>query len=271
MRPAFPGQPTTILVDLCHYDPNANLQAAAGAGVAAVMLKATEGATFRDPAFATLLARAQDAGLLTGAYHFGTAADPAAQLDNFITAVTAAAGGFGRVAAVLDVETNTPNPAETMHPDQAEQWAAGLRARTGCTPFIYAGAYLREHGGATSRPTLASCPLWVAQYGRHPQPLDPMQAQFRELDAATSPPSVVPQSTWLRCGRNWPAHQSLSRHCRKKFLQTSSYRNQTSAAGTIVIVWDENDYSVKPIVNQVVTACTSTCSTRWRPAPACRA
>jgi lysozyme len=171
MRPAFPGQPTTILVDLCHYDPNANLQAAADAGVAAVMLKATEGATFRDPAFATLLARAQDAGLLTGAYHFGTAADPAAQLDNFITAVTAAAGGFGQVAAVLDVETNTPNPAETMHPDQAEQWAAGLRARTGCTPFIYAGAYLREHGGATSRPNLASCPLWLAQYGRHPQPL----------------------------------------------------------------------------------------------------
>jgi lysozyme len=158
-------------MDLCHYFPNANLQKAAAAGVSAVILKATQGDHWRDPAFATLLARAQTANLITAAYHFGTAAPVKAQLDNFIAVVTEAAGSIANIAAVLDIETNTPDPAGTMHADQAEKWAAVLRKRTGRTPIVYAGAYLRERGGALHRPNLAACPLWLAQHGRYLQAL----------------------------------------------------------------------------------------------------
>jgi lysozyme len=37
--------------------------------------------------------------------------------------------------------------------------------------MIYAGAYLRERGGAQGRPHMAACPLWLAQYGHHAQTL----------------------------------------------------------------------------------------------------
>jgi lysozyme len=169
--PTVPGHPTTYLIDLCHYFAKADLQTAATAGVSGVILKATQGDHWRDPAFASLLARARAASLITAAYHFGTAAPVDAQLDHFIGAVAESAGGFEAVAAILDIESNTPDPAGTMLPDQAEQWAAGFRDRTGRTPMIYAGAYLRERGGALHRPSLAACPLWLAQYGRHPQAL----------------------------------------------------------------------------------------------------
>ena len=171
MRPSFPGQYTSLVVDLSHYFPNADLATAAQAGAASAILKASQGDAWHDPDFATLLARAQAAGLLVGAYHFGTAADTAGQLDSFIAAVTNAAGGFGPIVAVLDVETNNPTPEDTMNPDEAEKFVAAFRTRTGQTPIIYAGSYLRARGGARGRPNLAACPLWVAQYGYAAQTL----------------------------------------------------------------------------------------------------
>jgi lysozyme len=164
MQPEFTGQTTSRVIDLSHYYPDADLAAAAASGVAGVILKASQGDHWHDPAFATLLGRARAAGLLVGAYHFGTAADTAAQLENFIAAVTRAAGGFGPIVAVLDVETNCPTPEDTISPDEAEKFVAQFRARTGQTPMVYAGAYLRARGGARGRPNLAACPLWVAQY-----------------------------------------------------------------------------------------------------------
>jgi lysozyme len=165
MLPSFPGQETSLVVDLSHYFPNADLAAAAQNGVVGAILKASQGDTWHDPDFATLLGRARAADLPVGAYHFGTAADTAAQLENFIAAVANAAGRFGSIVAVLDVETNCPTPEDTINPDEAEKFVAGFRARTGQTPIVYAGSYLRERGGAVGRPNLAACPLWVAQYG----------------------------------------------------------------------------------------------------------
>jgi lysozyme len=166
--PSFPG-PTTLLVDVSHNQPNANLAAAQASGIAGVMLKATEGATYTDPAFLNLFRRAQAAGLLIGAYHFGTARAALDQLANYINTVTTIAGGFGNVVAVLDLEHNDPTPDNTMSLDLGEEWVAGFKARTGRTPMIYAGAYLRDNGAATGRPNLASCPLWLAQYDSSPE------------------------------------------------------------------------------------------------------
>jgi lysozyme len=164
MLPRLSGQ-TCLVVDLSHYFPHADFAAAAAAGVSAVMLKATQGAGFHDPAFTTLLGRARRAGLLTGAYHFGTAADATAQAEHFLAAAGAAACAGGEILAALDIETNTLAPADTMSPAQAEEWVRIFRQRTGRAPLIYAGAYLREHGGAARHAGLAGCPLWLAEYG----------------------------------------------------------------------------------------------------------
>jgi lysozyme len=165
--PSFPGV-TTLIADLSHNQPNANLAAAGASGIAAVFLKATEGATYLDRAFLNLYGRAREAGLLVGAYHFGTARAASDQLDNYIKAVTTIAGGFDNIVAVLDLEHNDPSPDNTMSPDLGETWVEGFKARTGRTPMIYSGGYLRDHGGGAGRPNLASCPLWLAQYEARP-------------------------------------------------------------------------------------------------------
>jgi hypothetical protein len=48
--PTVPNIPNpTLIIDLSQFQVNADLVAAKAAGVAAVILKATEGATFQDP------------------------------------------------------------------------------------------------------------------------------------------------------------------------------------------------------------------------------
>src|SRR5690348_6986095 len=78
------GAPTPIVVDLSHGDRVENLQAARAAGLVGVIHKATTGATGRDDAYAARRQAALEAGLLWGAYHWGTAADITAQVDNFL-------------------------------------------------------------------------------------------------------------------------------------------------------------------------------------------
>jgi hypothetical protein len=118
--PSLPNVTTTsLIVDLSHYEAVANLSIAESQGnVIAVFLKATEGATYQDPAFLTLYDRAKAAGLKIGVYHFGTARPPTEQVSNFVTTVTRIAGGFEGIVVGLDIETNTLSPDNTMSPDQ---------------------------------------------------------------------------------------------------------------------------------------------------------
>ena len=164
--PSLPNVTTTsLIVDLSHYEAVANLSIAEGQGnVIAVFLKATEGATHQDSAFLTLYDRARAAGLKIGVYHFGTARPPTEQVSNFVTTVTRIAGGFEGIVVGLDIETNTTSPDNTMSPDQADAWTGEFTERTGQTPLIYGGGYLRDRGGAVGRPHLAKCPLWLAEY-----------------------------------------------------------------------------------------------------------
>jgi lysozyme len=183
--PVIANTATTLLVDLSHNNnplPANYFAALQQAGVGAVLLKASQGASFKDATFATRCAGAQAASLLVGAYHFGTGEAVADQLNNFVAAIAAAGTDFTTVAAAIDVEpnpadhANPPAPPHTMSVDQAEAFVAGFRARANALPLVYGGAgYLGYYGGATNRPNLAACPLWIAEYparpGKIPGPL----------------------------------------------------------------------------------------------------
>jgi lysozyme len=71
----------------------------------------------------------------------------------------------------LDLEHNDGAPSNTMTPAQGESWVTLFAAKAGRSPMVYAGGYLRDLGGATGRPNLASCPLWLAQYAASPETL----------------------------------------------------------------------------------------------------
>ena len=75
-------------IDVSSHNGMMNLDAAAKDGVEFVFIKASEGATFRDPNFRLNYTKARHAGLMTGAYHFFRFdVDGVSQAVNFLRAI----------------------------------------------------------------------------------------------------------------------------------------------------------------------------------------
>jgi len=142
-----------------------------------VIHKASEGGDWRDPAYAQRRSQAERAGLLWGAYHFGTHQYSGAdQAKMFLTA--AQAGPTTLLA--LDLELNELNPANSMTLHQAEDFVRAVRAATGRYPLIYTNAAWAEgkpmggtghslRGRIGPRSILANCPLWLGDYRTEPE------------------------------------------------------------------------------------------------------
>jgi lysozyme len=67
-------EPINVVVDISHHNGVVDLQKAKANGLVGVIQKATQGESFVDPTFETNRTAAINAGLLFGAYHFGTGA-----------------------------------------------------------------------------------------------------------------------------------------------------------------------------------------------------
>ena len=150
------------IMDINHNN-DISLSAAQSVGIVAVIHKATEGATFQDPLYATRRAEAQQLGLLWGAYHFGTAADVGQQLQNFFQTAQLADSDF----VALDYETNS---GDQMTLQQAEEFVTEFQQQQGYFPLIYGSSLLQ--GLPTTSPLL-SCKLWIAAYDNLPDPTLP--------------------------------------------------------------------------------------------------
>lgn len=151
--------PTNGVIDLSHHNGDVDLQAASRDGILGVIHKATQGLTFKDPAFAGNRQKAAAAGLLWGAYHFGTGDDGAAQAEFFLNTVQPGAGDL----LVLDFEQNPQGATMTL--DQARAFVTQIQQATGRWPGLYAGSLLKELLGTAKDPLLANCWFWLAQYG----------------------------------------------------------------------------------------------------------
>ena len=150
------------IMDISHNN-SIDLSAAQKAGIVAVIHKATEGATFQDPMYATRRAEATQLGLLWGAYHFGTAADVGQQIQNFTQTAQLVPGDV----VVLDYEELA---GDQMTQQQAEQFVTLFQQQFGYLPLLY-GSDLLTPVSATS--PLASCGLWIAEYSNVTQPALP--------------------------------------------------------------------------------------------------
>jgi len=106
--------------------------------------------------------KAEAAGLLWGAYHFGTKADGAAQADFFLSKANAG----DQTLLVMDYE---PNGNSTMTLDQARDFVLRIKDVTGRFPGFYSGSLIKQElGGQPADPVLSQCFLWLAQYGPAP-------------------------------------------------------------------------------------------------------
>lgn len=181
--------PINVVVDISHHNGNVDLQRAQQDGIVGVFHKATQGNGMADGMYIPNRQKAKAAGLLWGAYHFGTKSDGATQADFFLSKANA----DDQTLLVLDYE---PNGNSTMTLDQARAFVTRVKQVTGRFPGLYSGSLIKDQlGGKPVDSTLSQCFLWLAQYG--PQPKNIPQTwttwtfwQYTDGVAGPSPHSV---------------------------------------------------------------------------------
>lgn len=156
--------PNAMVVDLSHHNAATNFQDARQAGVVGVIHKATQGAGFVDRKYASRMPQAKAAGLLWGAYHFGTGDDVELQLHHFLSTVQPDA----KTLVALDLEVNGTAPSNTMSLSQARTFLRGIEASLGRKAVLYTGSYLKDELGSASDAYFGSHRLWWAQYADAP-------------------------------------------------------------------------------------------------------
>ncbi len=149
------------VVDLYHNDDVTSFADAAEAGIWGIIHKATTGGTGKDSAYASRRPQALAAGLLWGAYHWGTNADVTSQVNNFLQV----AKPDDQTLVALDFEETQGNQ---MTLDQARQFLTLVEQRIGRKPVLYGGGLLKSSLGNTQDPFFGSHRLWLAQYGTNP-------------------------------------------------------------------------------------------------------
>jgi len=146
-------------------------------GILAVIHKASEGGDYADTACAARRNQAEAAGLLWGAYHFGTGQSPGARQAAFFLSVSRPGP---KTLLALDLEANENNPSNSMTLEQAEAFVQAVAEATGRLPVVYVHptwangdalpvSGLRFSAPITADSILGRCGLWVADYHDSPE------------------------------------------------------------------------------------------------------
>jgi lysozyme len=150
-----------LVVDIYHGDGVTSFDQAFAAGLRGVIHKATTGASGTDDAYAARRDLAKRAGLLWGAYHWGTAAPAADQVDNFLNV----AKPDEQTLVALDYERTDGNQ---MTLERAREFLGLINDRLQRKAVLYSGDVAKSALGKKNDPFFGSHRLWLAQYGNNP-------------------------------------------------------------------------------------------------------
>ncbi|MBB2701454.1 UNVERIFIED_ORG: lysozyme [Rhizobium esperanzae] len=151
------------VIDISHHNGDRlDFDRARKAGIVGVIQKATQGESYKDRTFDKNRSKAQAAGLLFGAYHFGTGANGVSQAQHLLDVV----GSTEDTLLVLDYEDNPTG--SSMHLEEARSFVTHIRTKTGTWPTFYSGHTIKRALGTSIDPILRNCPFWLAQYGPTP-------------------------------------------------------------------------------------------------------
>jgi GH25 family lysozyme M1 (1,4-beta-N-acetylmuramidase) len=149
------------VVDIYHGDKVTSFNRAADAGLWGVIHKATTGRTGRDNLYAKRRKAAREAGLLWGAYHWGTAVDVEDQVENFL--------GYAEpdddTLVALDFEETAGNQ---MTLSQARDFLTIVNEKLRRRAVIYGGGLLKNRLGSAADSFFGSHRLWLAHYNPNP-------------------------------------------------------------------------------------------------------
>jgi lysozyme len=152
-------QGLNAVVDISHHNANVDFSKLKAAGILGVIHKASQGSVGADPTYAQHRAGALEAGLLWGAYHFGTDSDGVEQAVNFLNVVGDVAGTL----IALDFETNPTGPSMSL--EEARAFVTHVNEVTGRYPGLYSGHDIKAALGSGTDSVLGNCWFWLAQYG----------------------------------------------------------------------------------------------------------
>lgn len=147
-------------------------------GADAVVVKATEGASYVDPYCDPIIQQAIAAGMPWGFYHFAGGGDPVAEAVRFINDCS---GYFGSGIPVLDWEGD-------QDVDWVNRFVETVHEQTGVWPWIYANPWRFNRGGVN-----ANCARWVASY---PDVASPTWSQAQGWECPAADGNVV---AWQFC------------------------------------------------------------------------
>jgi len=153
---------TRRIIDISHHQGAVDFTKVAANGIVAIIAKATEGATWVDPAYQEFKSAAMKHNFLWGSFHFGTAADVDAQVEHYLATIKVTDDEL----LCLDFEEN-PNK-QSMTVRQAREFVSLIRERLGRYPVLYGGIWLKQHLDGKADRLLSKCPLWIAQYAEEP-------------------------------------------------------------------------------------------------------
>ena len=153
---------STIGVDLSSYLADVDMNALKEQGIAFVYIKATEGTAHQDSRFTENWRNAQEAGLLSGAYHFFSYDSPGAtQAENYIRVV--GTDLTGRLLPVVDVEyygdkeQNPPRKEDVVK--ELSVYLDALETQYGVKPMIYTRSDIYDK---YLKGTFDSYPYWIS-------------------------------------------------------------------------------------------------------------
>jgi lysozyme len=154
-------------LDVSHIQQTVDWNAVRQAGKVFAFIKATEGITYTDPAFAANWSGARAAGLLRGAYHFyETNDDPTAQAENFLSVVQLEPTDL---PPVVDIERTKSGESAGQIVRDLQTWLDVVEQATGRVPIIYSSP---GYWNALGTSAFGRYPLWVAEYGvQSPKPV----------------------------------------------------------------------------------------------------
>ncbi len=156
---------TRSIIDISHHDGALDFTLLAASGVTGVIAKATQGLSFLDPHYSGYSIAAANAGLLTGAYHFGNSEDVAGQVHHFLSHLPS--DEQGKVPENFLIALDWEESPRQMTRHQAREFVQAIHDRTGRWPVLYGGSLLKSLLPHDGDEILNKCPLWLAQYGAH--------------------------------------------------------------------------------------------------------
>lgn len=151
---------TNSIIDISHWDYPVDFGKVSGAGIIAIIAKATQGTSGIDQRYDEYRKEALPHGFLWGSFHFGTGDDLSSQVTHYLDTVKPEKDEL----VCLDFEENPNGSSMTL--GQAQDFVTLFEKQTGRYPVLYAGEWLKEslQKPGSNVGTLAQCPLWMAQY-----------------------------------------------------------------------------------------------------------